>query len=360
MSGMTTETQGEFQQHWQGALSDYITTIVWSPDGTTLAACSAIGEVVLLNVETLHITFLQAATQQSVDCLAFSHDAQFLAAGGQDGQVKIWRSPSTSPELVTTLDNKAVWTDSLQWSPVDHQLAFSFGRYVQVWDAQTSEVVTTLDFEVSSVFAMDWRSDGQYLALAGYQGARIWYARDWDAEVEALLFPTASVAVAWSTDNQFIATGNLDNTLTVTEWENPYPWVMRGFPGKVRHLAWSQALTSMGTPMLVSCSAESVIAWERHSDEEIGWANRELPGHEGVVRAIAFQPKTLLLASAAEDGWVALWENADQLFQTLDGAPSGFACLAWHPQGRQLAAGGQAGELIIWSESHPGKEVVKT
>lgn len=50
------------------------------------------------------------------------------------------------------------------------------------------------------------------------------------------------MAIAWSTDGKFIAEGNLDNTLTVVEWDCPAePWVMRGFPGKVRQLAWSQA-----------------------------------------------------------------------------------------------------------------------
>jgi WD40 repeat protein len=359
MSGMTMKPS-EFQPHWQGALSDYITAIAWSPDGNSLAACSANGEIVVVNAGTLELSSIQDAGHQSVDCLAFSHDGQFLAVGGQDGQVKIWRLQSDAFELIETLDNGSIWVDRLVWNPLTHELAFSLGRYVQIWDAQAREVVTTLNFEASSVLGMDWRSDGKYLALAGYQGAKIWNAQDWDDDSEALLFPTASVAVAWSTDNQFLATGNLDNTLTVTEWENPYPWVMRGFPGKVRQLAWSQAKTALAVPLLATCSTDTIVVWERHNDEEVGWANRGLKGHEGVVQAISFQPKTLLLASAAEDGWVALWQNADQLFQTLDGAASGFACLAWHPQGHQLVAGGQSGELIIWSNSHLGKEAVKS
>ncbi|MEM7594399.1 MAG: WD40 repeat domain-containing protein, partial [Cyanobacteria bacterium P01_A01_bin.83] len=30
-------------------------------------------------------------------------------------------------------------------------------------------------------------------------------------------------------------------------------------------------------------------------------------------------------------------------------------CLAWHPRGKYLAAGGQNGELIIWQQSLAGK-----
>ncbi|HEY9652990.1 MAG TPA: hypothetical protein V6C95_20205, partial [Coleofasciculaceae cyanobacterium] len=69
----------------------------------------------------------------------------------------------------------------------------------------------------------------------------------------------------------------------------------------------------------------------------------------GIVQAIAFQPGTFLLASAAADGYVCLWQDAEQVAQILDGTPAGFSHLVWHPQGQQLAAGGQNGELFIWS-----------
>jgi WD40 repeat protein len=75
--------------------------------------------------------------------------------------------------------------------------------------------------------------------------------------------------------------------------------------------------------------------------------------HDGVVQAIAFQPGTFLLASAADDGYVCLLQEARQVAQILEGAPAGFSCLAWHPHGQQLAAGGQNGELLIWSNSTP-------
>jgi WD40 repeat protein len=352
---MKTKAQLEFQQTWQGSLSDYVTAIAWSPNGHFLAACSAAGEVVLISLPGFQSTLLQGETGYSVDCLAFSHDGQFLAIGGQDGQVKIWSLQSGTPELITTLENKSVWVDRLCWSPTKHELAFSLGKYVQVWDADTQDVVTTLNFEASTVLDLDWRRDGKYLALAGYQGARVWNAEDWDAEEEALDIPSATVAIAWSPDNQFIAEGNLDSTLSVNEWGNPAPWLMQGFPSKVRQLAWSEIPASIGVPMLASCSGAAVVVWERDHDECVGWASRILGNHQGVVQAIAFQPNSLLLASAAEDGWVALWHRGSRLIQALTGASNGFSCLTWHPQGHQLAAGGLEGELLIWSQALRGQ-----
>lgn len=352
---MKTKAQLEFQQTWRGRLSDYVTVVAWSTNGRSLAACSAAGEVVLISLPGFQSISLQGKTEYSIDCLAFSYDGQFLAIGGQDGEVKIWSLQSGSPELITTLKNKSVWVDRLCWSPTKHELAFSLGKYVQVWDADAQDVVTTLNFEASTVLDLDWRRDGNYLALAGYQGAKVWNAKDWDAEQEVLDIPSATVAIAWSPDNRFIAEGNLDNTLSVIEWGNPAPWLMRGFPGKVRQLAWSDVPTSIGVPLLASCSGAAIVVWERDQDERVGWAGRMLDHHEGVVQAIAFQPGSLLLASAAEDGWVALWHRGTRLIQALKGAANGFSCLTWHPQGHQLVAGGLDGELLLWSQVSRGQ-----
>ncbi|MCL1469087.1 WD40 repeat domain-containing protein [Argonema antarcticum] len=348
MSNLISLTKKLFHQPWQGTLSDYVTAITWSPDNQTLAAVSGAGEVALW-VEG-NLTLLQTADGQSVDCLAFSKDGKFLAAGGQNGQVKIWRFGSGESQLITTLENAPNWVDKLAWNPTCNELAFSMGRYVQVWDAEVGEVVVTLNFETSSVLSMAWHPSGQQLAIAGHQGIKVWDTKYWDEDPEILVVSATSLAIAWSLDGKFIASGNLDNTITVWQWNNPQPWLMRGFPGKIRAVTWSEAVTGIGYPLLAVATALSVIIWEKDADESAGWQGRALDIHDGIVQAISFQPGNFLLASAAEDGVVCLWQKAKQLVQTLPGAAKGFSCLAWHPQGNKLAAGGTNGELLVWSK----------
>ncbi|WP_017655617.1 WD40 repeat domain-containing protein [Fortiea contorta] len=345
----TTSKLKEFEDHYSGKLADYVRAIAWSPDGTTLAATSAAGEVVVWSDG--QITTLQTGNGQSADCIAFSQDGQFLAVGGQDGQVKIWRSL----ELIATLENAPAWVDQLAWNHTSNQLAFSLGRYVQVWDAQTQEIVNTLNFENSSVLSIDWRRDGQYLAIGGYQGVKIWETQNWDEEPYFLSMPTVSVAMAWSPDGNFLASGNMDRSVTVLEWGNPDPWVMRGFPGKIRQLAWSEATTKVGAPILASSSVEGIVVWEKLEDEAAGWEARILTNHVNVINAIAFAPQSFLLASAAADGWLCLWNQAENVSQVLTGTATGFSCLAWHPQGKFIAAGGESGELMIWSKALRGQ-----
>lgn len=339
------------QLHTEKILSDYVTTVSWSPDGRTLAVSSAAGEVMLGTVgamNELSLQPLQISTGNSVNCLAFSSDSQLLAAGGQDGKVRIWLV--NSGELVADLDNKRVWVDKLAWNPNCNQLAFSMGRSVQVWNVDDNTVEVTLNFEASSVLDLAWHPVDKYLAISGYQGVKVWNGEDWDEDPHVLSVPSATGAISWSPEGQYLACGNMDNTLIVNEWGNSEPWVMQGFPGKVRQLAWSNRTNSLGAPLLAASSSQGISVWERDADETVGWEGLALEVHENVVNAIAFQPNTFILASASADGQVCLWQEAEELLQILEGADGGFSCLAWHPQGQFLAAGGCGGELLVWRQ----------
>ncbi len=345
---------------WQGQLQDYVTAMDWSPDGRWLAIASGSGEVTLLNIPNKQTIAIEPSAAESIDCLGFSYDGQFLAAGGQNGQVKVWRLSADSkadlrlPTLVKVLEHSRIWIEHLAWSPTQNELAFSLGRYVQVWDMAREEMVTTLPFETSSVLDLAWHPDGKQLAVSGHLTVKIWSRSDWDDDPKVLELAAAGVAIAISPDGQYIAAGNLDNTLIVWEWGSPHPWRMTGFPGKVRHLAWAN-VARPSAPIIAAASGAGLIIWRKLPTDEAGWASRAFDLHQKKIMALAFQPGSSLLASAAEDGRVILWHKAKQLGQMLDGAGQGFSALAWNPKGSLLAAGGQQGEWLIWAQNERGK-----
>jgi hypothetical protein len=349
--GLGGKSFKRFRQDWHGTLSDYVSAITWSPTGQFFAASSVAGEVVLCYSPSGNLVTLHEPTDKSVDCLAFSHDGQFLASSGQDGKVNIWRAD----QLITTLENAPAWVDKLAWNPTNYLLAFSIGRSVQVWDVINTKSAIVLNFDTSSVLSIDWRDDGQHLAIGGFQELKIWNSQNWNLEPDIIKIPSASLALAWSPDGKYLASGNMDRTITVFEWKSPDPWVMHGFPGKIRHLCWSTAKTKLGVCLLACASEQSIFVWEKHSDESVGWKDRVLTSHIDIVEAIAFRANSFLLGSAGSDGSLCLWQSSKQLSQVLQGAPNGFSQLAWHPQGNQIAAGGQHGELLVWSQGTAGE-----
>jgi WD40 repeat protein len=96
--GVTATRAKLYLQQWTGQLSEYITALSWSIQGY-LAACSAGGEVMFWRSSTQSPSLILTPVltpEPSIDCLQFSADGQFLAAGGQDGQIRIWQM---SPQL---------------------------------------------------------------------------------------------------------------------------------------------------------------------------------------------------------------------------------------------------------------------
>ncbi|MEB3291562.1 MAG: WD40 repeat domain-containing protein [Synechococcales bacterium] len=348
----------QFQRMGQGqlaqtSLTDYVTAIAWSQTGSLGSATSAAGELLLWDLSTEQITLLQPAGAYSLDCLAFSQDGNYLATAGQQGQVFVWQL-QPQPLLIQTIDCAGVWIDRLRWHPTQPLLTLSVGKSVQVWNLETRSQEVTLPFAASSVLDVSWDPQGERLAIAGYQGVKIWYRQDWTADPYWLEMPSASLAIAWSGDGNYLASGNFDRTVTVIEGENPdRPWVMRGFPGKVRKLAWSDPISpATGAPVLASVSAEGIVLWQRHGEDAIGWEGEVAGLHTGTVLDVAFQPQSLTWASASEDGQVQIYYHLNQPIQLLSGAPQGFTKLAWHPTGDFLATGGRQGELLIWTQNH--------
>lgn len=361
MFGLKPSGRQTWQQTWHHQLSEYVTQVVWSPDGNFLVACSAAGEVVIQSFRTDVSVPPEPldASSAPIDQLAFSADGQFLVTGDQSGQVRVWVLQGHRFVPLMTHDRKGCWIEHLSWHPTQPLVAFNVGHTTKVLDVTTQSIVAKLDFENSSVLCLTWHPTNGQLMVGGYQGLKVWNSHNWQDDPLIVELAAASLAIAWSPDGRYLASGNMDRTITVLEWlgdePSPKPWAMRGFPGKIRHLAWSFDGSTRTEPLLACASIEGIVIWKRDLNPFVGWNGNLLEGHTQVVEAIAFQPQTQHLASAGADGLVSLWQNAKRPTHTLTGASQGFSCLGWHPQGQSLAAGGSQGELFVWSQTQAGK-----
>lgn len=339
----------KFSKSWRYCLSDYVTALAWSPDGEWLAAASAVGEVVLIPVADFENAIaLRPTDDQAVSTLGFSANGQYLAASGQTGDVTVWQVGAAGYPVVLSQSHPGAWIDQLAWHSSQSDLAYGVGSQVQLWDVAQARQEAALEFANSSVLHLAWHPDEDLLAVSGHGGIKIWHGDDWEAEPKQIGVPGASLHVAWSADGRYLGSGNLDRTLTVAEWNNPPPWLMQGFPGKVRQIAWSQPGTASGSPLIAAACMDGVTVWERNQRLNGGWQSWVLQHHQERVNAIAFQPYSLLLAAAGQDGIITLWQNGKTLAQTLKVSNGGCSILAWHPAGTGLAAAGTNGDIVVW------------
>lgn len=346
----------------QVTLSEYITAIAWSSNSKYLAAATASGEIALFddtksgNDLAQKQTELQAPTEIAVDCLGFSVDGRWLAAGGQDGKVRVWNLDGGQPAIAATIDLGKTWIEHLVWHPSRSEFAFNLGKYVQIWSAETQDIVTTLHFEQSTVLAIAWHPSGNYLSVGGDGGIKVWDAKDWYEDPILFEMPTAAAKIVWNHSGEYLVASTLDNLVVVMQWlGNDFdasPWRMQGFPGKIRSFDWTASKTS---PLLASSSGSDIVVWEKHADLNVGWEGEVIKGHNSIVGHVVFKPKSEILASADENGRIAIWKNAKDWVQALETPMGEITSLQWQPQGKKLAAANADGELMIWTESSQGK-----
>ncbi|MEO0984241.1 MAG: hypothetical protein AAFY20_01685 [Cyanobacteria bacterium J06639_14] len=338
----------QFTPQWHRTLADYVTAIAWSPQGDAIAVTSAAGEVLLHHLSSDTTTPLRSPDGNAINCLGFAPSGQFLAAAGQTSEVSVWSALPPHHPITPLPHHSPAWIDQLAWHPHQNILAYGLNSQVQIWDVEQQTTIADLDFQDSSVLHLVWHPQGDWLAVSGHGGLKVWSAGDWRSAPQSVEVPGASLYAAWSADGRYLGSGNLDRTLTVAEWDNPPPWLMQGFPGKVRQLAWSLPMTKSGSPLLAAACVEGVTVWERATQAGGGWRSQVLQHHTERVNAIAFQPHSLLLASASQDGQIGFWQQGKQLVQTLKGFQEGVACIGWNAAGDHLAAGGTTGEVQIW------------
>jgi WD40 repeat protein len=110
----------------------------------------------------------------------------------------------------------------------------------------------------------------------------------------------------------------------------------------VRAVAWSP-----DGRLVASGSNPEVALWESMTGKRLTTLN----GHTGQIFSMAWSPTSKLLASAADDGMVRLWDTqAGRALQTLKTASNAsFLSVAWSPDGHQVVAGTPDGDVVRWN-----------
>jgi WD40 repeat protein len=122
---------------------------------------------------------------------------------------------------------------------------------------------------------------------------------------------------------------------------------MSGYPAKTRSLSWS-----FDGHWLATSGADAAIVWPfKDKEGPINKAPLECGAREAKVTAVAFHPKSLVVAQGYGDGFLLLCRIPDGAEILVRASPVGgraISALAWDEAGRKLLFGtadGAAGLL---------------
>jgi WD40 repeat protein len=337
--------------------------VAYSPDGNTIAGAGADGTVKLWDASSKREVASLRGHTKAVTSIAFSPDGQVLATASLDRSIKLW-DVAARRELTPAFAVQDREVTCAAFSPDGHVLGTG-GRdgVLQLWDVASHKLLKSLNGHRSTINAVAFSPDGRLVVTGSAdQDTRLWDVASGESNVVQHQLDTGSIlSVAFSPDGTVLATGSNNQKLRLWTVANQKMLVeLNGHTGPINSVEFSP-----DSRMLASAGSDkSVIVWalegsEAASNAVSGWAfdkkNRiTLRGHTKDVRSVAFSPDGRGLASGGEDGLIKLWDINAQLLEQGVVVQSNTAVrsVAFSPDGRMFAVASGSAVNLLDSATH--------
>ncbi len=284
--------------------------------------------------------------QGDVYCVQFAPDGETLFSCGKDRTIRAWEA--ASGKLLRTFRGHQGEVNTVAAVSAALVASASDDGTVRLWDADSGNEVRRLEGHDAIVFGMDVTSDGRWLVSGDQAGTiRLWDLKtgeqQWSREK---LSPIESLS--FSPRDEAIVSGHSDGS--VCWWTRNGDLVHEGIGDKE-----GAPVTAAYSPVVSRVAVAGrlgTLGIHRHSAP--GWrevASDELDRKAIGIHGLAFSPRDNTLAVGRRDGLVELWHaGASQLTpaRVLSGHGSRVWNVAWSPDGRMLASAASDGSIKLW------------
>ncbi|KAF8954203.1 ribosome assembly protein [Flammula alnicola] len=327
----------------------------FSPTGNLLATGSGDTNARLWDLNTETPSHVLSGHKGWVLCVEWEAMERELATGGHDGHVRLW-DPKTGTPIGDALKGHSKHIMSLAWEPIhinatSPRLASSSkDGTVRVWSTLTRRTEYTLGGHSASVNLVKWGGGGGKKGVL-YTASSDRTVRIWDAEAGRPLH-TLKEHAHWVTtltlNTDFVLrTGPFDHTgrkpTSDEEAQARYDALLRTTPELL--ISGSDDHTLFLWSLFPSSSPTSAGVLQQSITKPVA----RLTGHQRQISHVVFSPDGKLVASAAWDNSVRLWEGRTGKFvATLRGHVGAVYRLAWSADSRLLVSASKDSTLKIW------------
>ena len=283
--------------------------------------------------------------------VAFSSDGRFLAWGSADGKVRIWSLPDGRMARALPIHTSAVV--AVAFSPTNPRWIATAGAEgtARLWDWQSprelhSWTARTSTRDFGTAYAVAFSPDGKLLATPGNAGE--FRGRLTETGGDALVLggqERGAFSTAFSPDGRWVATGSAGGVVRLWEAGTGQEASITSDPAPpIGSLAFTR-----DSRKLVSLDFGGVVRVRdvETRRETISYSVRMLGASPSV--GLAVHPDGERIATGGFDRLVTLSEldtgRQVLVLRELDG---NCHCVAFSPDGNQLAAGSASGKVYLW------------
>jgi WD40 repeat protein/Flp pilus assembly protein TadD len=335
-----------------------VRTVVFNPDGNSLATGSWDRNVHVLDARTGRKQFVCRGHKTAVLSVAYSPDARWLISADAAGAIKQWDARTGHEYLPTCGHTGAV--NAVAFSPEGLRLASaSADGTVKVWDTTTEQESRT---PANSSWGAVFSPDGRLLVLAGWRQssgagtqARVRIC-DVAFRQQSRYLSDHRGAVSCVTvhpGGKQLASGSLDRSVRV--WDLATGSVLTRINDAHDEEVTSVAFHPRGLLLASAGKEGDVKFWDAVTGRRVHYLRA---AHDGRVTSLAFHPDGRL-ASAGEDRRVKLWDSSTgRCLATLDEHKAAVASVAFSHDGDHLASACSDQQVRIW-RMKPGRPVLR-
>lgn len=330
------------------ASDEGISSLVFSPDGTTLAS-SGLTDTQLWDVATGHILQTLSNRHGLTESVVFSPDGRILATGGF-GTISLWDVASGNE--LRTLEGDSFEGSCAAFAPDGKTLASSGSSGIKLWDVTKGRILRTLG-EDSSIKDLTFSPDGSTLLSRG-EDVKLWDLRS-GRELNTFTGPAGTVS--FSHDRRILAAAKADNTIEL--WDVYSGGLLRTL-GRRRESVYSVSFSPDGKTLVsgsdatnlwdIAGASQSQALARRNLLIANGRELQTLAGHTSQIDAVCLSADGRMLATSLADSKIQLWDLASGKEPRTLPWPASEAqtvSLAFSPDGRTLA-GTDGSEVQLW------------